>query len=171
MVHFITCMKSMVDTASAYQVPCLMLWVSTLLFTGAVASGLLYHWSYRCTCLNHKLELCGQDSVHAHMQLSCVYLASIFDVINLYVGILNAWHYVREKITSRVAVRGDSGVAYEGKVVGISKFYFWVKCTIPMLPLAFVIIIGLYYLYYAGPLFHILGCNYLHESFNLHLWV
>ena len=60
-------------------------------------------------------------------------------------------------------MRGDSGVAYEGKVVGVSKFYFWVKCTIPMLPLAFVIIIGLYY---AGPLFHILGCNYLHESFK-----
>ena len=45
-------------------------------------------------------------------------------------------------------MRGDSGVAYEGKVVGVSKFYFWGKCTIPMLPLAFVIIIGLYYLYW-----------------------
>ena len=61
---------------------------STLLFTAAVASGLLYH--YRCTCLNHKLELCGQDSVHAHVQLGHVYFASIFDVINLYVSILNA---------------------------------------------------------------------------------
>jgi len=127
MVHFITCMMSMVDMTSAHQVPfwCSekLLHPSTLLFTAAVASGLLYHRSYRCTCLNHKLELCVQDSVH---QFICRYIECVTSCI-------------REKIASRVAVRGDSGVAYEGKVVGVSKFDFWGKCTIPMLPLAFVL--------------------------------
>ena len=33
-----------------------------------------------CTCLDHKLDLCGQDAVHAHVQLSRAYLMSTFDV-------------------------------------------------------------------------------------------
>ena len=35
------------------------------------------------TCLNHELELCGRDSVHAHTQLSRVYLASTLDVTHM----------------------------------------------------------------------------------------
>ena len=31
----------------------------------------------------------------------------------------------------RVTLRGDSGVAGEGKVVGVPKFHSWGKCTIP----------------------------------------
>jgi len=41
------------------------------------------HRSYACTCLDHKLKLCGQDSVCAHMQLSCVYFASTLDVTHV----------------------------------------------------------------------------------------
>ena len=29
-------------------------------------------------------------------------------------------------------MRGDSGVAGEGRVVGIPKFYSWSKCTMPL---------------------------------------
>ena len=29
-------------------------------------------------------------------------------------------------------MRGDSGVAGEGKVVGIPKFHSWGKCTMPL---------------------------------------
>ena len=29
-------------------------------------------------------------------------------------------------------MRGDSGVAGEGRVVGISKFHSWGKCTMPL---------------------------------------
>ena len=62
--------------------------------------------------------------------------------------------HVSGKITSGVAVRGDSGVAGEGRVDGIPKFLSWVKCTISLtninsdwmskLPLACVLFI-LYY--------------------------
>ena len=36
------------------------------------------------------------------------------------------------KIASGVAVRGDSGVAGEGRVVGVPKFHSWGKCTMPL---------------------------------------
>ena len=29
-------------------------------------------------------------------------------------------------------MRGDSGVAGKGRVVGVPKFYSWIKCTIPL---------------------------------------
>ena len=37
-----------------------------------------------------------------------------------------------EKITLGVAVRGD-GVAGEGRVVGVTKFHSWGKCTMPLM--------------------------------------
>ena len=42
-----------------------------------------------------------------------------------------------ERVTSRtlreyVAVRGEGGVAGEGKVGGVPKFHFWGKCTMPL---------------------------------------
>ena len=50
-------------------------------------------------------------------------------------------------------MRGDGGVAGEGRVVGVPKFHSWGKCTMPStqigcptLPLACVLFI-LYYLY------------------------
>ena len=97
-------------------------------------------------------------------------------------------------------MRGDSGVAGEGRVVGIPKFYSRSKCTMPLtninsdsmsnassgLCIYYVILyyIGLYI--YAGPLSCILGCNIyivilyyifilyiynLRGSFKLHLGV
>ena len=47
-------------------------------------------------------------------------------------SILNVWYHVSGRIASGVTVRGDSGVAGEGRVVGIPKFHSWGKCTIPL---------------------------------------
>ena len=46
--------------------------------------------------------------------------------------ILNVWCHVSRKIASGVAVRGDSGVAGEGRVVRVPKFHSWGKCTVPL---------------------------------------
>ena len=65
-------------------------------------------------------------------------------------------------------MRGDSGVAGEGRVVGIPKFHSWGKCTMPLTNInsdwmsnaLSGLCINLYYLIiYAGPLSCILGCN------------
>ena len=72
---------------SARQVPCLMLWESTtpvyLAIYGCCSQRILSHHSYTCTCLDHKLKLCGRDSVHAHAQSSHVYFASTLDVTHV----------------------------------------------------------------------------------------
>ena len=77
-------------------------------------------------------------------------------------------------------MRVDSGVAGEGSVVGVPKFHSWGKCSMPLTNInsdwmsnasSGLCIIYLYYLYYAGPLSCILGCNYLRGSFKLHLGV
>ena len=39
---------------------------------------------------------------------------------------------LRGKIASGVAVRGDSSVAGEGRVVGVPKFHFYGKCTMTL---------------------------------------
>ena len=58
-------------------------------------------------------------------------------------------------------MRGDSGVAGEGRVVGVPKFHSWGKCTMPLTIInsdwmfnaysGLCIILG-YYIIYAGPL-------------------
>ena len=62
-------------------------------------------------------------------------------------------------------MRGDSGVAAGGRVIGVPKFHSWGKCTMPLMNInsdwmsnasSGLCIIYLYYLYYAG---YILGCN------------
>ena len=69
-------------------------------------------------------------------------------------------------------MRGDSGVAGEGRVVGIPKLHSWGKYTMPLTNINSdwmsnassglrIIHIILFILYYAGPLSCILGCNYL----------
>ena len=85
--------------------------------------------------------------------------------------------HVSGNIASGVAVRVDSGVAGEGRVVGIPKFHSWGKCTMPLTNInsdwmsnassglcIIYLFIYLYYLYYIfilrGPLSCILGCNY-----------
>ena len=63
-------------------------------------------------------------------------------------------------------MRGDGGVAGEGNV-GESMFHFWGKCTMPIINInsdrisytSSGLCVILVYLYYVGPLFHILGCN------------
>ena len=45
----------------------------TLQFMATVVSGFCAIIAM-CTCLDHKLELCGWDSVRAHVQLGRVYL-------------------------------------------------------------------------------------------------
>ena len=67
-------------------------------------------------------------------------------------------------------MRGEGGVAGEGRVVGIPKFYSWGKCTMPLTNInsdwmsnvssGLRIILGYIILFiYAGPLSCILGCN------------
>ena len=65
-------------------------------------------------------------------------------------------------------MRGDSGVASEGRVVGIPKFHSWSKCTMPLTNInsdwmsnasSGLRIIYLYYLFI------------LRRSFKLHLGV
>ena len=67
--------------------PCLMFWESTtpvyLVIYVCCNQRMLCHRSYACTCLDHKLELCGRNFVHAHVQLSRVYLASTLDVTHV----------------------------------------------------------------------------------------
>ena len=63
-----------------------------------------------------------KDSLPLYSRFMCVVLArnavvrSIHVAMILYIGILNAWHHVRGKIASGVAVRDDGGVAGEEKV-------------------------------------------------------
>ena len=60
-------------------------------------------------------------------------------------------------------MRGDSGVAGEGRVVGVPKFHSWGKCTMPLMNInsdwmsnassdLCIILSYLYYIIYAGPL-------------------
>ena len=72
-------------------------------------------------------------------------------------------------------MRGDSGVAGEGRVVGVPRFHSWGKFTMPLTNINsdwmsnassglciifyYIIFIILFILYYAGPLSCILGCN------------
>ena len=50
----------------------------------------------------------------------------------LYVDILNVRRHISETITSVVAVRGDGGVAGEGRVVGVPRFHSWGKYTMSL---------------------------------------
>ena len=61
-------------------------------------------------------------------------------------------------------MRGEGGVAGEGRVVGVPKFHSWGKCTMPLTNISSdwmsnasssLCII----LYYVDPIIHILGCN------------
>ena len=68
-------------------------------------------------------------------------------------------------------MRGDSGVAGEGRVVGVPKFHSWGKCTMPLTNinsdwmsnassgLYIILVILVNYIIYADPLSCILGCN------------
>ena len=67
-------------------------------------------------------------------------------------------------------MRGDSGVAGEGRVVGIPKFCSWGKCTMPLTN------INSDWMSNASSglciiLLHYIGLYYLHRSFKLHLGV
>ena len=65
-------------------------------------------------------------------------------------------------------MKGDGGVAGEGRVVGVPKLHSWGKCSMPLTNInsdwmsnassGLCIILG--YIIYAGPLCCILGCNY-----------
>ena len=67
-----------------------------------------------------------------------------------------------------VAVRVESGVAGEGRIIGVPKFHSWGKCTVSLTIInsdwmsnASDLCINLFILIiYTSPLFRILGCNY-----------
>ena len=64
-------------------------------------------------------------------------------------------------------MRGDGGVAGDGRVVGVPKFHSWGKCTMPLTNInsdwmsnaSSGLCIILVILYYMGPLSCILGCK------------
>ena len=68
-------------------------------------------------------------------------------------------------------MRGDSGVAGEGRVVGVPKFHSWGKCTMPLTNInsdlfnaSSGLCIILVILYYTGPLscilwYNVMWCN------------
>ena len=65
-------------------------------------------------------------------------------------------------------MRGEGGVAGEGKVVGVPKFHFWGKCTMPLTNInsdwmsnasLACVLTYIIYIIYVGPLFRILECN------------
>ena len=74
-------------------------------------------------------------------------------------------------------MRGEGGIAGEGRVVGAPKFHSWGKCTMPLTNInsdwiskaSSGLCINLLFIY-AGPLFRILGCN-LRGSFISYLGV
>ena len=89
----------------------------------------------------------------------------------------------KRKIASWVAVRGESGVAGEGRVVGVPMFHSWGNCTMPLTSInsdwmsnaSSGLCINLFilcYIIYTGPLVRIFGYKYyLHGSCILHLLV
>ena len=72
-------------------------------------------------------------------------------------------------------MRGDGGVADEGRVVGVPKFHSWGKCTVILtniksdwmskassglcIILYYLLLYCIIYIIYVGPLSCILGCN------------
>ena len=60
---------------------------------------------------------------------------------------LTTCELISRKLISRkdtgTDMKGDGGIGGEGKLVGIPKFYFWSKCTMPFgcstVPLAYVL--------------------------------
>ena len=64
------------------------------------------------------------------------------------------------KIPFGTTVRGESGVADEGKLVGVQKFHSWCKCTTPLTNIQSDLIsnissslcINLHYVIYVNPL-------------------
>ena len=69
-------------------------------------------------------------------------------------------------------MRGEGGVAGERRAVGVPKFHSWGKCTMPLTNInsdwmantSSGLCINVIYLYYAGPLSCILGCNILYYN-------
>ena len=65
-------------------------------------------------------------------------------------------------------MRGEGGVAGEGRVVGVPKVHSWGKCTMPLTNInsdwmsntsSGLCINLVIYIIYVGPIFRILGCN------------
>ena len=64
-------------------------------------------------------------------------------------------------------MRGDSGVAGEGRVVGVSKFHSWGKCTMPLTNINSDWMSNAL----SGLCINLIILYYLRGSFKLHLGV
>ena len=64
-----------------------------------------------------------ENKVHGYLARS-IHVAMIWCI-----GVLR---HESGKIASGITVRGDGGVASEGRFVGAPKFHFWDKCTMPL---------------------------------------
>ena len=63
-------------------------------------------------------------------------------------------------------MRGEGGVAGEGRVVAIPKFHSWGKCTMPLTQIGCPTLPLACELHYADPLIHILGRKKKGRMFN-----
>ena len=90
-----------------------------------------YHW------FQHVCE--GANDTKRMINCTCFILVCYVHIISpstvarslheFICSILNIWHHVNIKITSGTAIRGEGGVAAEGKLVGIPNLHSWSKCT------------------------------------------
>ena len=74
-----------------------------------------------CIFVKIALGVAGRDDGSVHIAMI------------LYVSILNAWRHISAKIASGVAVRGDCGIAGEGRLDGVPKFHSLGECTMPLM--------------------------------------
>ena len=113
-------------------------------------------------CINKKDHCVLHVYYQPEAQCSAASYTKQYDFIHTYIE-----HVTSRKKRNCFGSRCD-GVAGEGRVVGVPKFHSWGKCTMPLTNInsdwmsnaSSGLCINLnYYLYYAGPLFRILGCN------------
>ena len=67
-----------------------------------------------------------------HIILAQSMVAHSIHAMILYLGILNMWLHVSQKLALGVTVRDDGSVAGEGRVAGVPQFHSWGKCTMPL---------------------------------------
>ena len=135
---------------------------------------------YQSWIARHTFTLCVTHILLAQSMVARSIQIAMLLYIHIYI---ECGRHIRGKITLWGTVRGESGVAGEGRVVGVPKFHSWGKCTLPVTNInsdwmcnassglrinLFIYIILfmriLYFaswgvIYYASPLSCILGCD------------
>ena len=144
------------------SLPCYLrlLWPAvycTIEATGLLASITSSSYVGKIPCMPRAIKSCLPCVYTWHHQVICRYIECVTSCKrkNRFESRCEGWQWC--------GLWRESCLVYQSFNSGVSAPY---RCF--LWPLYYI---GLYYLYYAGPLFRILGCNYLRESFNSHLWV